>query len=428
MLCWLVLPRRRHGCPRRGGAFQSPGPPAEGGNFRRGWRRSTGTSSARGIKTRAGDEPGPLLTGYSYGEFYDWDLYFENLYLSYYGISDYCFTNFKAFLDTQQPDGFVSRSLRRNGTPDRNTQMFKPFLAQIAVLGSAAARRLHMAARQLLRAPEKVSGPLVRLRRRPQRPAGLGQRRRQRHGQPDQPGRQLGAYTTEGVDLACYLVREEQAMAVIADHLGQKDDAEAFRGRAQALAKQINAVFWDDKDGFYYDRNEKTGQRVRVKSVAGFMPLWAGVAPKDRARRIIREHLLNPNEFWLPYPVAGYAKTEPDYYQGSRSGECNWRGSDVDSNQLYDLPRPDPLRLQRRGRELADKTFHMALDENPVTREYYNAETGGGNGLNPFWGWSTLAYVHAAGLAAHYDPMDLQGTARPLLRQDLQISFVAAAP
>jgi hypothetical protein len=29
---------------------------------------------------------GKLLTGYAYGEYYDWDLYFENLYLSYYKV------------------------------------------------------------------------------------------------------------------------------------------------------------------------------------------------------------------------------------------------------------------------------------------------------------------------------------------------------
>jgi hypothetical protein len=26
-------------------------------------------------------------------------------------------------------------------------------------------------------------------------------------------------------------------------------------------------VFWDDKDGFYYDRNEKSGKQIHVKSV-----------------------------------------------------------------------------------------------------------------------------------------------------------------
>src|SRR5271155_684783 len=35
---------------------------------------------------------GKMLTGYKYGEYYDWDLYFENLYLSYYGVSDYDLT------------------------------------------------------------------------------------------------------------------------------------------------------------------------------------------------------------------------------------------------------------------------------------------------------------------------------------------------
>jgi len=33
------------------------------------------------------------------------------------------------------------------------------------------------------------------------------------------------------------------------------------------------------------------------------------------------------------------------------------------------------------ARELADKTFHMVLQES-ATREYYNGETGSGQGLN----------------------------------------------
>ncbi len=72
------------------------------------------------------------MTGYSYGEFYDWDLYFENIYMSYYGISEYCFTNLKAFLKRQHLNGFVSRTLKE----PRPYQHFKPFLAQIALLGS----------------------------------------------------------------------------------------------------------------------------------------------------------------------------------------------------------------------------------------------------------------------------------------------------
>ena len=43
----------------------------------------------------------------------------------------------------------------------------------------------------------------------------------------------------------------------------------------------------------YFDRNEKTGQRVNVKSVTNFMPLFAGAATPERAKRMIHEHLLN---------------------------------------------------------------------------------------------------------------------------------------
>jgi len=75
---------------------------------------------------------GTFLTGYPYNEFYDWDLYFENLYLSYYGVWPLCFTNLREFLNREQADGYVNRSLIKQ----RDRQQFKPFLAQLVVLGA----------------------------------------------------------------------------------------------------------------------------------------------------------------------------------------------------------------------------------------------------------------------------------------------------
>src|ERR1035437_2573069 len=115
-------------------------------------------------------------------------------------------------------------------------------------------------------------------------------------------------------------------MAVIATALGNKEDAAAFNRHGDEVVKLINTVLWDEKEGMYFDRNEKTGQRVYVKSATNFMPLFAGAATPERAKRMIHDHLMNPAEFWLAYPVASYAKTEPDYYQGSHN-ECNWRGT-----------------------------------------------------------------------------------------------------
>ena len=69
---------------------------------------------------------------------------------------------------------------------------------------------------------------------------------------------------------------------------------------------------------------------------------------------------------------------------------------------------------QEEAAELAGKSFEMVLSED-ATREYYNAETGVGQGLNPFWGWSALAYAMPFELEAGYDPTDPHAEIIPLL-------------
>ena len=56
--------------------------------------------------------------------------------------------------------------------------------------------------------------------------------------------------------------------------------------------------------------------------------------------------------------------------------------------------------------QLAVRTLEMMLAES-TTREYYNGETGAGQGLSPFWGWSSLGYVMALEDALEYDPTQL---------------------
>ncbi|MDD3108740.1 MAG: trehalase family glycosidase [Alistipes sp.] len=218
----------------------------------------------------------------------------------------------------------------------------------------------------------------------------------------------LDAFRYEGVDVNCYLYRELKALQNIALHLHKKEDAVRFGQRADLLADKINTLLWDETEGMYFDRDEYTGRRVKVKAVSAFTPLWAGIASERRAARLVKEHLLNPEEFWTPFPVAGYAQTEPDYAQGDiRDWGCNWRGTTwIPMNYMIMHGLMDYGYTQE-AQTLAKKTFELVGMKNEVTREFYQGESGEGLGLKRFWGWSALAYMMPFECALAYDPSRL---------------------
>ncbi len=385
-------------------------------------QKTNANIQARGLRNFRGSTE-KLLTGYPYNEFYDWDLYFENLYLSYYGVWPYCFSNLKLFLDRQQPDGYVNRSLIKQ----RDRQHFKPFLAQLVVLGCKQNKNDYAWVRGNYY--DRLKKYLDKWMSYDADGNGLPVwNSADAAGTDNEWSRagQLASFTVEGVDLASYLVREYDAMTVIAEQLGLPEDAKAFTASAKKLSQAINDVFWDEKDGFYYDRNEKTKARVMVKSGAAFMPLFSGSATPERAKRLVQEHLLNEKEFWLKYPVASYAKTEPDYYQGSHN-ECNWRGSTWAPFNYMIFEGLRRYGFNDVAKELAGRLFEMAIVKNPVLREYYNAETGDGLGQTQFWGFTALYYVLPLEYALNYNASSLREPNRAIIPQELGVAFGGGA-
>ena len=389
--------------------------------------QATNTDIAtRGLRPIAGI-PGTFLTGYPNNEFYDWDLYFENIYLSYYGVWPWCFTNLKEFLNRQQPDGYISRSLINK----RDRQHFKPFLAQLVVLGAKQDQNGY----QWLRGNyyDRLCKYLAKWFSYDSDRNGLPVWNSADAAGTDNQWSRAGAlasFEIEGVDLASELIRELRAMAVIATALNLKADATDFNQHADRVATIINDILWDEKEGMYFDLNEKTGKRVFVKSATNFTPLFAGAATPERAKRMVHDHLLNPAEFWLDFPVASYAKTEPDYYQGARSDrptgthrECNWRGPTWAPTNYMIFQGLRRYGYNAEARELATRLFKMAVDRNPVLREYYNAETGEGLGKDEFWGFTDLYYAMLLESLAGYDASSLDQPFRPLIATELGVKF-----
>jgi hypothetical protein len=349
---------------------------------------------AHGLRTIPGVKA-TLLTGYPYNEFYDWDLYFENLYLSYYGVWTYCFTNLREFLDRQQPDGYVNRSLIKQ----RDRQHFKPFLAQLAVLGSRQNKNDYEWVRGNYY--ERLGKYLTKWFSYDGDKNGLPVWNSADAAGTDNQwsrGGALGAFEIEGVDPASYLVRELRAMAAMAHQLGLAGDVKRYNDEAGRLIKVMNATFWDEADGMYYDRNEKTGKLVKVKSATCFMPLFAGAATPDRAGRMVRQHLLNEKEFWLAYPVASYAKTEPDLLPGLAQ-RVQLARSDVGSDQLHDLPGLDALRICRRSEDSGGPVAGDGGGEKRRASRVLRRGDGPGAGADALLGVHRAVLRYAAGVA-----------------------------
>ncbi len=366
-----------------------------------------------------------LLTGYYYGQFYDWDLYFESIYQAYNGESRYCFDNLDAFIARQKEDGSIQRAF---GTRDMDWtyQMFKPFVAQTALLGMRQDRRIEWLEENFPKI-ERYLNAWYALYDKDCNELCVWENCGHT-GMDNQHYRVKGKFDNESVDLNCYLYSEWLALAELAEMLDRSEMADRYRLRTEGIAKQINTLLWNDEEGIYYDRLVSTQQQKRVKGISAFTPLYVGISSEAQAKRLVEEHLTNPDEYWGEYPVRTLAKSETGYNQeGCTPPEsfCNWNGTTwVPFNYMIFHGLMD-YGYNEVARELAYKTFEMVYMKNSVTREYFNGDTGGGYGRNPFFGWSSLAYI----MPLEYEMRNLkQNTMRPIVKELLAGCNVEVKP
>ncbi len=135
----------------------------------------------------------------------------------------------------------------------------------------------------------------------------------------------------EALDLSSMVVKEMRSLSKIAEILGEKDEAVEWKRKADKMASLINKYMWDEKTGFYYHVHKDTmnfktpsGISLKRKEIIGFLPLWAGIASKEQAKRLI-EHLTNKNEFWRKYGVPTLSADDP-YYDPQVLSCCRWNG------------------------------------------------------------------------------------------------------
>ena len=226
------------------------------------------------------------------------------------------------------------------------------------------------------------------------------------------------ARSSGSIYLNCLMYKELKAMAYLANCLNQADIAKEFDRDAEKLKAAIRDHCWDERDGFYYsvDLNllpvsekphEEGGSFVlhagnprdydcliqRFGVWSGFLPMWAGVATPEQAKRMVDEHFKDPKTFNAPYGVRTLSKMEKMYSLSASGNPSSWRGPIWGISNYMVFRALVDYGFDKEAKELAAKTivmFGRDLERTGVLHENYNPETGEPI-LNPgFQNWNYL--------------------------------------
>jgi hypothetical protein len=214
----------------------------------------------------------------------------------------------------------------------------------------------------------------------------------------------------QDVGLTSLVIADAEALAEMADLLGRRDEAEELRDRAARLRREMGRL-WDETVGLYLNRRTDTGELSGRLSPTLFYPLLAEVPGKSRARRMVTEHLLDPEEFWGTWVLPSIARSDPDFER-----QRYWKGAIWPPLNFLTY-----LGLRKAGfhdvaTELSDRSLEMFLAEwrrKGFVSENYSSITGTGDderlSSDRFHSWGALfgvmAFVESGAMPAPEAPL-----------------------
>jgi glycogen debranching enzyme len=159
-------------------------------------------------------------------------------------------------------------------------------------------------------------------------------------------------------------------------------------GRPSATPALIERL-WDERRGLFLDEAQPGGARPEILTWAALAPLALPDLPEEIGRRLVEEHLLDPDEFLTSVAPASVALDEPSYEPGDGRGPIRryWRGPTwINAAWLLWLG------LRRLGYDQeAERMANGLIEtvEREGLREYYDPRMGKGLGAKDF-AWSAL--------------------------------------
>jgi len=204
--------------------------------------------------------------------------------------------------------------------------------------------------------------------------------------------------SSASIYLNSFMYKELLAMVYLADKLGYPERASYYQKAADDLLKAIQENCWDERDESFYSADlnlmpvEKEKWQLhsgaprqyncliqRIDYWTNFLPLWAGIATPEQAKKIVKKHLLDESRFNAPYGIRTLSKKEKMYNLRASGNPSNWQGPIWGVSNYLVWRGLVNYGFDKEAKELAIKTimlFGKDLEENNTLHEYYAPDTG----------------------------------------------------
>ncbi|MCG3125839.1 MAG: Periplasmic trehalase [Phycisphaerae bacterium] len=192
------------------------------------------------------------------------------------------------------------------------------------------------------------------------------------------------------VGLNSYYAMDCEALARITECLGKPRAAAAYRREYEDVRRRINERLWDEAAGIYCNRHWD-GRLSRRWAPTSFFPMIAGVAPPERAERMLSAHLCNLDEFWGEWVIPSIARNDSAFPDNDY-----WRGRIWGPFNLLVAEGLRRYRFDDVAAQFAEKSLTLFMKnwrEDGGVYENYNAVTGQGADV-----WNAARLYHWGGL------------------------------
>lgn len=125
-------------------------------------------------------------------------------------------------------------------------------------------------------------------------------------------------------DLNFYLVANYRALAKMEAKLGANDH---FKEIADGLASTLRDSMWDPATSFFYGIDRRSGGKVMIKDIGGWMALYAGVATPAQAEAMVKTHLVPAGgAFHTAFGMPSLDKHHPKFGSNTHWSGGFWPG------------------------------------------------------------------------------------------------------